>query len=55
MAALTRLTKVTFDKEASKPTLLQLKFSESDVMKPMIAEFGNVVNDIVIDNVPTHA
>ena len=53
MANLMKLTKVTFDKEASKPTLLRLKFS--DVMKPMIAGFGNVVSDIVIENVPTHA
>ena len=53
--ALTRLTKVTFDKEASKPTLLRLTFS--DVMNPMIAGFGiNIVkSDIVIEDVPTHA
>jgi hypothetical protein len=54
MATLTRLTKVTFDKEASKPSLLRLKFSDV-MMKPMIAGFGNAMSDIVIENVPTHA
>lgn len=51
MANLTRLTKVAFDKEASKPSLLRLKFSDV-MLKP---RFENIVSDIVIENVPTHA
>lgn len=58
MATLARLTKVTFEKEASKPTLLRLKFS--DHVKPMISKFGKVVSgiqlsEIVIEDAPTHA
>lgn len=58
MANLTRLTKVTIDKEASKPTLLRLKFS--DHVKQMTTRFGKVVSgiqssEIVIEDVPTHA
>ena len=57
MATLTRVKRVTFDKEASKPTLLRFKFSSP--MKPIITGFGNVVSgiqssEIFIEDIATH-